>query len=463
VHYYYRDFCVVEPAVKGRYLRSLIAIAILAALWFSFKAWNKHKTHEAAQKAAAKSSAKILPLDSHNITSFTIRTRDGKSFTLDRQGKSWAIVKPLPIAADQSKVSSFLGSLTSAHVDQVIASHPTGLKDFGLAPPYETIQVFTHSTPQQFTLLLGDETPTSDGIYAEVSGDPRVFTLTDDMKTNLEKSMFDLRDTRAVTLSTDQVDRIVAKSGKQKYTLLKNPEGVWEVSLPPDVRADHFTVDGLVDNLQSLSMQSVVAEQKKNDAQYGFGKPTLTAQLITPTTSQTLVVGRKNKQGNYYAMNSALAPVFTLDESSVSQFQKSANDFRDKSLFSWDMFDVKSFDVTSSKGHWAFEQQKNQWKETAPAAKTAASDDVNAFLSALRNLQASSFPEAKPDQMDKFGFNKPLYTFHVTFGAKNQSETVEVAQAGGHDYARRESDPLPSEVSQSDLSSIEKALAKITK
>jgi hypothetical protein len=463
VHHHHRNLRLVEPAVKGRYLRSLIAGVILVALWFSFKAWNRHKAREQEQKSAAKTTEKLFSLPTRNVTSFTIQSRDGKSFTCDRQGKTWAIVKPLPIAADPAKVSSFLSSLATAGVNQVIASRATDLKDFGLAPAYETIQVLTYSKPRQFTLLLGDETPTSDGVYAQVDGNPRVFTLTDDVKTSLEKSMFDLRDTRAVTLTTDQIDRIVAKSGKQTYTLAKNPEGVWEVALPPDVRADHFAVDGLVDNLQSLSMQSVVVEQKKSEAQYGFEKPTLSLQLVTPGGNQTLVVGSKNKQGNYYAMNTALAPIFTLDQSSVSQFQKSANDFRDKNLFSWDMFDVKSFDVTSAKGHWSFEQQKNQWRETAPAAKSASSDDANAFLSALRDLQASSFPKAAPGEMDKFGFNKPSYTFKVTFGAKNQTETLELAEANGQVYARRESDPLPSEVSKSDLSSVDKAFAKIAK
>jgi hypothetical protein len=449
--------------VKGTYLRSLIAVLVLAALWFSFRGWNKHKAREQSQQAAGKTTAKILPISDQNITSFTITSRDGKSFTCDRIGKSWEIVKPLPIPAGQEKVSSFLGSLTSAHVNEVIAKQTADPKAFGLAPAQQTIHVLTRTTPQQFTLLLGDETPTSDGIYAQVAGDPRIFTLADDLKTSLEKSMFDLRDTHAVTLSTDQIDRITGKSGKQSYTLAKNPEGVWEVSLPPDVRADHFTVDGLVDNLQALTMQSVVAEQKKPDPQYGFGKSTLTLQLTTPTGSQTLTVGNKNKQGNYYAENSALAPVFTLDTGSVSQFQKGANDFRDKNLFSWDMFDVKTFDVTTPTGHWAFEQQKDKWKETAPAAKPASTDEVNAFLSAVRNVQASSFPQAQPGQLEKFGFNKPSYTFKVTFGAKNQTETVELAQANGKYYARRESDPLPSEVAQSDVTSINNAFAKISK
>jgi hypothetical protein len=448
----------VEPAVK-RYLNTLIAIIILVALWFTFSFWNKRKSREQTKEAASKSE-KIFDLKAGDIQSFTITPQDKKSFTCERQGKQWAIVKPQPIAADQSKIASFVQSLTTATIDQVIAPHADDLKDFGLDPPSETIQVSSPSNPQEFTLLLGQETPTNTGVYAQVAGNPRVFTLSDDTKTALEKSLFDLRDTRAMTLDTSQLNRIEVKSGNQSYTLVKNPEGVWEVSLPPDVRADHFAVDGLVDNFQALTMQSIVAEDKKSEAKYGFGKPTATVKLATPNASQTLVIGKKSGNG-YYAMNSALAPLFTLDQDSVSQLQKSASDFRDKDLFSWDMFDVKSFDVISPKGRWTLEQEKNQWKETSPQSKQVSTDNVNAFLSALRNLRATTFPPAKPGDLAKFGLNQPSYTFKVTFGAKNQTETVEVAENGGHVYARRTSDPLPSEVSKSDLTSIENALPKL--
>ncbi len=439
-----------------RYLNTLIAVVLLAALWFSFKAWNAHESRKAEKSKHA--AAKLLPLKKNQIDSFTLTARDGKSFTCSKShGKTWSIVKPLPIPADQSKVSSFLDSLTSATVAEVIRTHPANLRDFGLDPAAETLQISTDTNPHQVTLLLGDDTPTSTGVYAQVTGSPRVVTLSEDTKTALEKKLFDLRDTRAVTLDTDKLQSIHVKYGTKSYTLLKNPEGEWEVSLPPAVRADHFNVESLVDDLQDLTMQSVVAEEKRDDAKYGFANPTLAVTLKTPGASQKLVVGKKASQG-YYAMNSGLDPVFTLGSDSTTQFEKKASYFRDKDLFSWDMFDVKSFEVTTPKGHWAFQQVKAKWQETAPAKKAVSSDKVNAFLSALRNLTASSFPKAGNS---KFGFNEPIYTFKVTFGSKNRTQMVEVAKSDGHIYARRESDPSPSEVAQSDLTTIENTFKRI--
>lgn len=447
--------------MKG-YLKSIIAIIILVILWFAFTGWNKHKSRTEAKKNEAKSAATILKLKPSAIESFTLASSDGKSVTCVRQGKTWSITKPLPIPADQTKVASFLDSLTSATIDQKIAPHPSDLKDFGLAPAAHTVQVTSNSTPANFTLLLGNETPTSSGVYAQVEGQPQVFTITDDEKASLEKTLFDLRDTRAVTLNTDQIDKIHVQSGNQTYTLIKNPEGVWDVSLPPNVRADHFAVEGLVDSLQSLTMQSVVAETQSDDPKYGLNKPTLVAKLITPDGTQTLTIGKAASSG-FYAVNSALAPIFTLDESSVTQFEKSASDFRDKNFFSGDMFNVKTLEITTPAGHWAFAQNKNVWKQTAPSSKATSSDFVSALLDELRSLQASSFPPAKPGQMNQFGFGKPAYTFKVTFGAKNQTQVVDIAQANGHDYARRASDPLPGEIASSDFTTIENDVKKLTK
>lgn len=448
--------------MSARYLKSLGAVIVLVVLWFAFTRWNKRESREQSAKSRQTSAQKLLPLSSSRITSFTLTQRDGTTLTCEKQGAAWVITKPLPLPADPSKVEALLQSLTSAAPDQQIAANPASLADFGLAPPAETVEVATDTNPAHFTLLLGDETPTSAGVYAEVAGKPRVFTLSDDVKTALEKKLFDLRDTRAVTLAPAEINRIEVKNGNQSYTLAKNPDGVWDVLLPAPVRADHFSVESLTDGLQSLAMQSIVSETKTGDAKYGFGKPTLTAKLTTSAGGQTLTIGKTASQG-YYAMNSALAPVFTLDESSVNQFQKSASDFRDKNLFSWDMFDVKSFEVISSKGDWKFQQDKNQWKRISPNGKNMNSDDVNAFLSTLRGLQADSFPAAQPGQWAPFGLDKPADTFKVVFGGKNQTETVQVGENAGKYYARRESDSLPSAVSESSVTAIENTFQKLSK
>ena len=446
--------------MKRKYLNTLVAIVVLGILWGSFVLYSKRKGNE-VPKSESKQEEKILSVATGHIQSFTLKPRDGQPFTCSREGDQWAIVEPRKLPADQSTVSSFLNTLASATVDDVVDPHPADLKPFGLDKPEATLQVTTDVKPEKFVLMLGDETPTSGGVYAQVAGNPRVVKLASFLKSSLEKKLFDVRDKRVVTLNLDQVRRIEVISKKTDLTLVKNPEGVWDLELPPAVRADHFAVDSLVNQLRNLAMRSIVAEDKDNAAKYGFSTPALTVALSGPTDSQTLVLGRKEEKegGRYYAMNSALAPIFTLDASLPNQLHKQPADLRDKDLFSFSTFDVKRLEVETPGGRRVFELQKDKWRQTAPSAKNEPRDKMDDLLGGLHDLRAESFPKGM--SVAAAGLTKPAYRFQVEFGEKNEKEIVEVSKVKDRVYARRSTDSLPCELSKTALDSIEKALGQL--
>lgn len=442
-----------------KFLNTLIALVILAGTWGAFTYYDKHKSKE---KPAAETSnqTKIFSIDAQHIQSITFKPRDGEAFTCRREGGKWVITDPHPLQVDQGNFSGVLNSLTTATSDEVVEPHPASLKDYGLDPPSFTLDVTTDAKPPSFTLLLGDDTPTSGGLYAQASGSPQVFTLASYLKTSLEKKMFDLRDRRALTLEANQLQKIGVEYKGASWTLQKNPEGVWDLVLPPPVRANRFTVDGLVSQLRGLTMQTIASEDKKKSGNYGFGAPELRLQLTGSDGTQNIVVGKKEKDAErYFATNSALEPVFTLNSDFITQFKKNQADLREKDLFSFSAFDVKQVEVDTPKGHWAFDRQGTQWKQTAPKAKTVNSDKMDTFLTHLRDLRADSFP--KSGSLADFGLAKPPYRFSIQSGEKNTTEIVEAAKSGDHVYARRSTDPLPSELSKTALDDVEKSLGEL--
>jgi hypothetical protein len=445
--------------MRKQYWNTLMAVALLGVLWAGFRYYDRRKTREAA-KTETKPTAKVFSVETDHIRSFTLKPRDGEGFTCTRDGKTWVISEPHKLAADQTAVSSWLGSLTSATVDDVVDAHPSSLKDYGLDPPATIIEVSTETKPESFTLRLGDQTPTSSGVYAQVEGNPRVVSLPSYDKSSLEKTLFDLRDKRAVTLDTDQINRIEGQFKDKHWTLEKNPDGVWDLTLPPAVRADRSSVDSMVSQLRNLTMQAVVADDKKEAGKYGLDSPTLRLTMKAPQDTQTLVLGKKDGE-RYDAMNSALDPIFTVESYFLNQFQKDPADLRDKALFSFFTFDAKSLEIDTPKGHWAFEKQNNKWKETEPKAKDVPDDKVEALLNSVHALRAESFPKASSTDPAAFGLNKPAYSFKVQFGEKKQTESVQAAKVGDKVYARRDTDPLPSQLAGTALDDIEKALGAL--
>lgn len=446
--------------MKKKYTQTLVALAVLATLWGAFTLYDKRKSPSlpAGTTVETKTTEKLFSLDSKHVQSFTLTAKDAAPITCRLESGKWTIEEPQKLAADQATISTLLSSLTSTTVDEVVDAHPAQLKDYGLDPPSETLQVSTDAKPAQFALMLGDETPTGSGVYAQVEGSPRVVTLASYQKTSLTKTLFDLRDKRAVTLDADQIQKIELRSKDKNFTLAKNPEGVWDLVLPPPVRAERYTVDGLVSQLRGLSMTGIVAEDKKKPAQYGFGSPAITVKLTSPAGTQELVLGKKDGE-KYDAMNSALKPIFTLNSDFLTQFQKDPADLRDKDLFSFSTFDVTHLDVETPKGHWTFDKQKDKWKETAPVKKDLTSEKVESLLDSVHDLRADSFPKEHATDLAAFGLAKPAYRFEVLSGSKK--EIAEAAKVGDHVYARRSTDPVPSELSKTALDAIEKALGAL--
>jgi hypothetical protein len=447
--------------MSRKYINTLVAIAVLAAMWGVFT-YLDHRKHGEI-KTEAPPSEKLVPVQNNNVQSLTFKPRGGEEFTAKREGGKWVIDGQKKLAADDSAVSSLLTSLTSATVVDVVDPHPSSLKDFGLDPPAFSLDVATDAKPSKVTLLLGDDTPTNNGLYAQVAGNPRVFTLGSYLKSNLEKNLFDLRDRRAFTLSSDQIQKIQAESKGKKLILEKNPEGVWDLVLPPAVRADRFAAENLVSQLGSLTMQSVVSEDTQKAGAYGFGTPEVRVEVSGSGVSQTLIVGKKGEKqdaSRYYAMNSALSPVFTVGSDFLTQVQKDPSELRAKDLFSFSSFEASKIEADTPKGHRVFEKkkekQKEQWKQTAPSAKDEPSEKVEMLLNRLRDLRADSFP--KEASLAPLGLAKPAYQFNVQFGDKNKVEKVEAARSGDHVYARLSTDSLASELSKTALDDIEKAL-----
>ena len=441
--------------MKKKYLNTLVALTLLVVMWAGFTYWERRKSSETA-KTVTPPQEKIFPVESKHVQSFTIKPREGESVTCRLEGGKWAIVEPKKLAADESSVSDLLNTLTGATVSQVVDEKPANLQDYGLDRPALSLEVLTDAKPEKFALLLGDDTPTGGGLYAQVAGNPRVITLYSHLKSSLDKKVFDLRDKRAVTLAAGNLQRIEVESKGKRWTLVKSPEGMWDLELPPAVRADRFIVDGLVNRLQNLSIESVAAEDKKNAAKYGLGKPELTARLSGPDVSQTLLAGKKEGE-RYYAVNSALEPIFTLDASFVSELQKDSSDLRDKNLFSYSAYEVKRLEVDTPAGSRVLERQpQNKWKQTAPAAKDVPNDKLETLLNNLRDLRAESFPQGPG--LESCGLKKPTHRFKAQFGDKNETQVVEVARVGDHVYARRSTDPLACEVSKPALEAVEKAL-----
>ena len=159
------------------------------------------------------------------------------------------------------------------------------MKRYGLDQPV-LVADLTDRSNAHHELKIGDDTPTSGGTYAMLSGDPRVFTIASYVKSSLDKSLNDLRDKRLLTVDPDKISRVELIKQGQEIEFGRNKDD-WQIVRPKPLRADGVQVADLVRKLTDAKMDSSVPE-KDSAAGFTHGTPIATAKLTNQSGSQEL-------------------------------------------------------------------------------------------------------------------------------------------------------------------------------
>src|ERR1700730_177627 len=219
-------------------------------------------------------------------------------------------------------MASTLSSLNSERVVEDKASH---LKQYGLTDPALEVDIATKDGKSQ-KLLLGDDTPAGNAVFAATSGDPRIFTIASYARTSIDKGPGDLRDKRLLTADFDKISQVELDARKQSIEFGRNKEA-WQILKPRPLRADNFTVEDLVRRLKDAKkdLSAASTDQKKAAAPFASATPVATAKVTDAAGTQELQV-RKSKD-DYYAKSSVVAGIYKVANDLGSGVDKNLDDF----------------------------------------------------------------------------------------------------------------------------------------
>ena len=177
----------------------IVAVVLLAALgvtlYFVERKGGKTET------AASKAEDKLFAVQADDIQEIRLEPAGGEALKLERGADNkWKIVEPKALAADDSAASSLASTLSGLYPSETIEEKPASLKDYGLEPPQQTVR-FRAKSGSAYTLLLGDNTPSGGSVYARTPDKPRVVTLASYVKSDLAKTLLDLRDLSLIHIS----------------------------------------------------------------------------------------------------------------------------------------------------------------------------------------------------------------------------------------------------------------------
>jgi hypothetical protein len=432
--------------IRGLIIAMVVLGALVGALYWS----NRHPAATDTVSASANAAPKILSVNEADITKLDLHKNNGDEVALARQASgNWEIIAPHPMTADQSAVSSLLGTFSALNSERVVEDKATELGPYGLAKPALEVVLTEKSKPTQ-KLLIGDDTPAGSGAYAMLAGDPRVFTIASYTKTSIDKGANDLRDKRLITLDPDKISRVELSAKGQDLEFGRNKQD-WQILKPKPLRADGTQVSDLVTKITSARMEigSSLEEEKKGASAFAAGKSVATAKLTSDSGTQQLEI-RKNKD-DYYAKSSIVEGVYKVASDIGQALDKKLDDFRNKKLFDFGFDDPNKIEIHDGAKAYFLTRSGDDW--WGGDGKKLDSSSVQPLIGDIRGLAATKFVDS--------GFTSPALEMTVTSNDGKRIERVELSKAGDGYVGRREGDSTLYQLEASAIGDLHKAAADL--
>jgi hypothetical protein len=407
-------------------LMATAALVVLAGGVF----WSNREKKAEESKPAADTTPKILAIPEGQISQIEFKRKDGTDTVVKRNGSKWELTVPKPLPTDNDAVSGVTGALASLSADRVVEDKAADLSQYGLTAPTVEVDI-TKKDGKVQKLLIGDDTPTAGDVFVAVAGDPRVFTMTSSLKTNLDKTSQDLRDKRLLTFDQDKLSRVELAAKKSVVDFGRNAQNEWTIVQPKPMRADGWQVEELVRKLKDAKMDTSASPEtlQKAAASFASGTPIATVKLTDASGTQSLEV-RKVKD-DYFAKSSVVDGVYKVAADLGTGLDKSVDDFRNKKLFDFGFSEPSKIEIKSgTAAPVTYQKSGDKWFS---GPKQIDSTSLQNFVDKARDLAATKFVDT--------AFGSPIFEVTVTSNEGKRVEKVLIAKTGADYFAKRENEP----------------------
>jgi len=414
--------------IYGLAIASVVLAALTGALY-----WSNHHKPADTTAASADTPPKVLTLNEAVISKIGLKRKGADEVVVAKNGSGkWQLIAPKSLEADQSAVSGIVSTLASLNSERLVEEKTDHLNQYGLSQPLLEADI-TEKENRTKKLLIGDDTPTGNAVYAKLEGDPRIFTIASYNKNSIDKTSNDLRDKRLLTVNPDKISKLELVAKKPGLEFVRNKDQ-WQIVKPGPFRADSSRVEDLVRILTDAKMELGGSSKGSADAQqiasaFASSTPVATAKITDESGTQELEV--RKKKDDYYAQSSVVDGVYKVSSALGQGLDKGLDDFRNKKLFDFGFNDPMKVEIhAGSKVHFLTRSGQEWWSGDG---KKMDISSVQPVVEKVRDLSASKFVDS--------GYSTPAIELAVTSNDGKRLEHVLVSKNGEKWVAKREREP----------------------
>jgi len=425
----------------------------------------------------------LTEIKSDDVVAVAVKTDKG-TIALEKDGFDWKMTEPKELKADSTAAQDVAKLIQDAEVSDWI-DKPADLAQYGLDKPLTiTLKKKKEEDKDQemFELLAGKKD--GDSCYVKLPGKPWVMKAPAGIAELADRGYLSFRSKRMFDFTRNNCKKLtIARKDGLLFTADKVDDTKWSVSKPVAGQAEMSNVNNVLWDLCTLDAEKLIEESPKDLAQYGLNDPdvTATASVETPgakaddkpeTRAYTVQIGKavppETKDDKpaadaaptaFYAKADGQDIIFTVRKSVVDSLKASLLSLN---VVKYESNDATKITIARGTDQIVCERKDKDadWQITSPADQKGDSDKIQRISDELHLLRALEYAEYNPNDLAKYGLDKPAAVITVKV-ANDQDKVLQIGakRDDGSAYARTADATPVFVVSKYSLEQIDKDLA----
>jgi len=312
--------------------KTLFWFIVLIALSGAFFFFDKK---EETAKQLKEEQLKLLPTAVKDISEFWINyIKENRQIKVVRGKDGWQLVQPLSAKGDEKAIEKLLTNVVTSRKDAVLFEkvEQAKLVELGLGDP--DVEMGLKSANGETVIVFGERGPTNNVAYAMFKGRPEVYRVHSDLKKDVSKEPYDLRDKRILDFDPAKMRRLeIVRSGMPKVVIVQE-QSKWNMLEPTTGIASMAKVLELLYAIKNGEIKAFADESPTDLAQYGLDSPMLQLTIHQEKKEKPyiLTIGNKDRERRgYFAKVKQMEKIFDVEEDLVNTILLSMNKLSEES------------------------------------------------------------------------------------------------------------------------------------
>lgn len=376
--------------MRSRSLLVLIVIVVALGAFIFFSERHMPTTEERRQQAD-----RVFPaLERDEVETLAIHNSHG-SFRLIRDSGAWRLVEPIEAAADDTAVSSLLGSLERLDVVRTLPAGEVDPSAYGLDDPALGVTVGTGSG--ELELAIGDETALGSNRAMRRDDDAEIILAAGWIVSDLDKPLDDWRSHDVVDISANDVASLQVVADGDRVQVVREDDR-WRLLEPVEDVADADHVRNLIGDLDALRVVEFLDDPPPL-AELGLEEPATRVTVVRSEGGEPIRLdfgaSRTTEGGaTEVAARRNGTDVFWVNDRAATRLAKAPVRWRATKVADFDTWDAERLTISAGGQSVTLERSDGMWR--APEGGEVDHAAVQDRLAAIAGLEAIEFDLLEP-------------------------------------------------------------------